>query len=183
MTISTRFRWITTAVLALLFSVSASAFAQNVTITGKVLSDAGQALYGANVVIEALQISVGTTAQGVYTITVPGARARGQIVNMRVRAIGYQPQVMNVQLSPGTQTHNFEMKIDVNRLNQVVVTGVSGATEVKKLAFTVAQVSQADVPVAGSNALSQLQGKVAGANIVSVSGRPGSAPSIILRGP
>jgi TonB-linked SusC/RagA family outer membrane protein len=183
MTMSTRFRWITTAVLALLFSVSASAQAQNVTITGKVLSDAGQALYGANVVIEALQISVGTTAQGVYTITVPGARARGQIVNLRVRAIGYQPQVMNVQLSPGTQTHNFEMKIDVNRLNQVVVTGVSGATEVKKLAFTVAQVSQADVPVAGSNALSQLQGKVAGANIVSVSGRPGSAPSIILRGP
>lgn len=183
MTMSTRFRWITTAVLALLFSVSASASAQNVTITGKVLSDAGQPLYGANVVIEALQISVGTTAQGVYTIVVPGARARGQIVNMRVRAIGYQPQVMNVQLSPGTQTHNFEMKIDVNRLNQVVVTGVSGATEVKKLAFTVAQVSQADVPVAGSNALSQLQGKVAGANIVSVSGRPGSAPSIILRGP
>ncbi|MHB1095031.1 MAG: SusC/RagA family TonB-linked outer membrane protein [Gemmatimonadaceae bacterium] len=180
---STRFRWITTAVLALLFSVSASAQAQNVTITGKVLSDAGQPLYGANVVIEALQISVGTTAQGVYTITVPGARARGQIVNMRVRAIGYQPQVMNVQLSPGTQTHNFEMKIDVNRLNQVVVTGVAGATEVKKLAFSVAQVSQADVPVAGSNALSQLQGKVAGANIVSVSGRPGSAPSIILRGP
>ena len=75
MTMSTRFRWITTAVLALLFSVSASAFAQNVTITGKVLSDAGQPLYGANVVIEALQISVGTTAQGVYTITVPGARA------------------------------------------------------------------------------------------------------------
>ncbi len=183
MTMSTRFRWITTAVLALLFSVSASAHAQNVTITGKVLSDAGQPLYGANVVIEALQISVGTTAQGVYTIVVPGARARGQIVNMRVRAIGYQPQVLNVQLSPGTQTHNFEMKIDVNRLNQVVVTGVSGATEVKKLAFTVAQVSQADVPVAGSNALSQLQGKVAGANIVSVSGRPGSAPSIILRGP
>ncbi len=183
MTMSTRFRWITTAVLALLFSVSASAHAQNVTITGKVLSDAGQPLYGANVVIETLQISVGTTAQGVYTIVVPGARARGQIVNMRVRAIGYQPQVMNVQLSPGTQTHNFEMKIDVNRLNQVVVTGVAGATEVKKLAFSVAQVSQADVPVAGSNVLSQLQGKVAGANIVSSSGRPGAAPSIILRGP
>lgn len=183
MTMSTRFRWITTAVLALLFSVSASALAQNVTITGKVLSDAGQPLYGANVVIEALQISVGTTTQGVYSIVVPGARARGQIVNMRVRAIGYQPQVLNVQLTPGTQTHNFEMKIDVNRLNQVVVTGVSGATEVKKLAFTVAQVSSGDQPVAGANPLSQLQGKVAGANIVSASGRPGAAPSIILRGP
>ncbi|HEY3286960.1 MAG TPA: SusC/RagA family TonB-linked outer membrane protein [Gemmatimonadaceae bacterium] len=180
---STRFRWMTTAVLALLFGVSATAIAQNATITGKVLSDAGQPLYGANVVIEALTISVGTTAQGTYTIVVPGARARGQTVVLRVRAIGYQPVVQNVVLNAGTQTFNFEMKIDVNRLNQVVITGVTGATEVKKLAFTVAQVSQADVPVAGSNPLSQLQGKVAGANIVSASGRPGSAPSIILRGP
>ncbi len=183
MTMSTRFRWMTTAVLALLFGVSATAVAQNVTITGKVLSDAGQPLYGANVVIEGLQISVGTNASGVYTIVVPGARVRGQAVVMRARAIGYVPQVRNFVLTAQTHNYDFEMKIDVNRLNQVVITGVSGATEVKKLAFTVAQVSQADVPVAGSNALSQLQGKVAGANIVSVSGRPGSAPSIILRGP
>jgi TonB-linked SusC/RagA family outer membrane protein len=180
---STRFRWITTAVLALLFSVSATALAQNATVTGKVLSDAGQPLLGANVVIDALNISVGTNAQGVYNIVIPGARVRNQAIVMRIRAIGYQPQVRNFVLTPQTHTYDFEMKIDINRLNQVVITGVTGATEVKKLAFTVSQVSQADVPVAGSNPLSQLQGKVAGANIVSASGRPGSAPSIILRGP
>jgi TonB-linked SusC/RagA family outer membrane protein len=33
------------------------------------------------------------------------------------------------------------------------------------------------------NALSQLQGKVPGANIASTSGRPGTAPQVILRGP
>ena len=183
MTMSTRFRWMTTAVLALLFSVSATAVAQNATITGKVVSDAGQSLYGANVVIEALQISVGTNAQGVYSIVIPGARVKGQAVVLRVRAIGYQPVLQNVTLTAGTQKFDFELKVDVNRLNQVVVTGVTGATEVKKLAFTVAQISQEDVPVVGANPLSQLQGKVAGANIVSASGRPGSAPSIILRGP
>ena len=69
MTMSTRFRWMTTAVLALLFGVSANAFAQNATITGKVVSDAGQALYGANVVIDALSVSVGTNANGVYSIS------------------------------------------------------------------------------------------------------------------
>ncbi len=180
---STRFRWITTAVLALLLGVSASAFAQNATITGKIVSDGGQPLYGANVVIDALQVSVGTTASGVYSIVIPGARVKGQVVVMRIRAIGYQPIVQNITLNAGTQTFNYELKTDVNRLNQVVVTGVAGATEVKKLAFSVAQISQADVPVAGSNPLSQLQGKVAGANIVSASGRPGTAPSIILRGP
>ena len=183
MTSSTRVRWFTTAVLALLFGVAASAQAQNAIITGKIVSDGGQALYGANVVIEALQISVGTSAEGVYTVTIPGARVQGQQVVLRIRAIGYVPIVRNITLTAGTQKFDFEMKTDVNRLNQVVVTGVTGATEIKKLAFTVAQVSQADMPVAGSNPLSQLQGKVPGANIVSASGRPGSAPSIILRGP
>jgi len=173
----------TTAVLALLFSVSASAQAQNATITGKVLSDVGQPLYGANVVIDAMQISIGTTAAGAYSIVIPGARVKGQQVVLRVRAIGYVPQTRTVTVSAGAQSFNFELKTDVNRLNQVVVTGVTGATEIKKLAFTVAQVSSADQPVAGSNPLSQLQGKVAGANIVSASGRPGAAPSIILRGP
>ena len=85
MTISTRFRWIVTAVLALLFSVSASAQAQTATITGKVLSDAGQPLYGANVVIEALQVSVGTTAEGVYSITIPGARSNWETERNRLR--------------------------------------------------------------------------------------------------
>jgi len=47
----------------------------------------------------------------------------------------------------------------------------------------VAQVTAEDMPVPGSNPLAQLQGKVPGANIVSASGRPGTAPAVILRGP
>ena len=153
------------------------------TITGRVTSEAGQPLYGANVTIEALTVSVGSNEDGRYTITIPGARARGQQVVLRARAIGYVPVVKTITVSAGSQTHDFQLKQDVNRLSQVVVTGVTGATEVKKLPFTVAQVTAEDMPVAGANPLAQLQGKVPGANIVSASGRPGSAPSVILRGP
>jgi TonB-linked SusC/RagA family outer membrane protein len=39
------------------------------------------------------------------------------------------------------------------------------------------------MPVLGSNAVQQLQGKVAGANITQASGRPGAAPAVVLRGP
>ena len=39
------------------------------------------------------------------------------------------------------------------------------------------------MPVSGSNPLTQLQGKIPGALIVNASGRPGAAPSIVLRGP
>lgn len=178
-------RRLSASILALLLSLtSVDAAAQaGATITGTVKSDAGQPLYGANVTIEALTVSVGTSEDGRYTINVPGARIRGQQVVLRARAIGYVPMVKTITLSAGSQTHDFELKQDVNRLSQVVVTGVTGATEVKKLPFTVAQVTAEDMPVPGANPLAQLQGKVPGANIVSASGRPGTAPSIILRGP
>jgi TonB-linked SusC/RagA family outer membrane protein len=39
------------------------------------------------------------------------------------------------------------------------------------------------MPVVGGNAVAQLQGKIAGANVVSASGRPGDAPAVVLRGP
>ncbi len=179
-------RRLSASILALVVSLASATVASaqaGATITGRVTSEAGQPLYGANITIEALTTSVGTNEEGRYTITVPGARARGQQVVLRARAIGYVPVVKTITVSAGSQTHDFVLKQDVNRLSQVVVTGVTGATEVKKLPFTVAQVTAEDMPVPGSNPLAQLQGKVPGANIVSASGRPGSAPAVILRGP
>ena len=181
---STRLRRLLTAVLALAVMAPAMAFAQGLTITGKVISGIdGQPLLGANVTIEALQISVGTNASGQYTIPVPGARVSGQQVTLKVRAIGFTVQSKAITLSAGNQTYNFELKEDINRLSQVVVTGVTAGTEQRKLPFTVAQVTEKDMPVPGSNPFSQLAGKVPGANIVSNSGQPGTVPSIVLRGP
>lgn len=179
-------RGLSASILALLlsFSLADTAEAQGAaTVTGTVQTEAGQPLYGANVTIEALAISVGTDEEGRYTISIPGARVRGQQVVLRVRSFGYVPQTKSITLNAGSQTNDFSLVQDVNRLSQVVVTGVTGETEIKKLPFTVAQVTAEDMPVPGSNPLSQLQGKVPGANIVSSSGRPGSAPAIILRGP
>ncbi len=152
-------------------------------ITGVVKSEFGDPLENANVYIVELAISVGTNAAGRYTINIPADRVRGQAVQLRARAIGYKADIKPLTLRAGNQTFDFQLQKDVNRLQEVVTTGVTGATEQKKLAFSVAQVSEKDMPVPGSNPLAQLQGKVAGANIVSATGRPGSAPAIILRGP
>ena len=69
-----------------------------------------------------------------------------------------------------------------HQLSEVVVTA-SPATEQIKLPFTVTGRHEPQMPVAGSNPLTQLQGKIPGAMIVSASGRPGAAPSVVLRGP
>jgi outer membrane receptor for Fe3+-dicitrate len=185
MRIITRARTVAVALLGALFAIAtpSDAAAQNAVFTGKVTTEFGQPLEGANVFITEMAISVPTNAAGDYTITVPAARVSGQQVNLRVRAFGYQPQVRPVRVTAGAQSFNFAMKQDVNRLAEVVVTGVTSGTEQKKLAFSVARVDEREMPVPSANPLSQLQGKVPGANIVAGTGRPGAAPAVLLRGP
>lgn len=172
------------AAMALVMSVASVGSAQQSgTITGKVAGDGGQPIEGANVLIPDLNISVGTNTAGVYTITIPAARLNGTTVILRTRAIGYTPESRQVVLRAGTQTFNFDLKKDVSRLQQVVVTGVTGATEQTKVPFSVSRIDASDMPVPAINPLTQLQGKVPGANIVSFSGRPGAQPAVLLRGP
>ena len=171
------------AVIAMLAGTAAMAQAQNATIQGKVTTDQGRPIEGANVFITEMNVSIGTNAAGNYSITIPGARVRGQSVVLRARSIGMKPEQAAIVLRPGVITQNFVLPADVNRLSQVVVTGVAGATEQTKVTFSLARVDSADMPVSGVNPLTQLQGKVAGAAIVSSSGRPGAQPAVLLRGP
>ena len=75
------------------------------------------------------------------------------------------------------------LKRDINRLQEVVVTGVTGATEQKKTTFAVTSLnSEQDLVVKPASALASIAGKVPGATVVGANGRPGTAPSIVLRG-
>jgi TonB-linked SusC/RagA family outer membrane protein len=167
----------------MLLAGAGQAQAQTAVLTGVVRSEFGDPLEGANVIIADLALSVSTNAAGRYTLTLPADRVKGQTVTLMARAIGYKAMGKSMVLSAGPHTNDFSLTRDINRLSDVVVTGVSGATETKKLAFAVAHVDEKDMPVPGANPLSQIQGKVSGANIVSGSGRPGAAPAIILRAP
>jgi len=175
-------RWFTTVAIAAVSLGAVNAQAQAV-ITGRINSEQGQELEGANVYITELNVSVGTNAQGRYRITVPAERTRGQTVTLRVRSIGFAPQERNVVVRDGEQTVDFTLKLDVQRLSAVVTTGVTAGTEQTKLPFKVASVDSADMPVPATNPLTQLQGKVPGATILSATGRPGAAPAVVLRGP
>src|SRR2546427_118727 len=171
-----------TALLAL-FAVSFSeAQAQSAVITGKVTGRQGESLGGAIVVIDEFGTAVATTTQGTYTLTVAPERAKGQTVTLRARYIGYSPGVKQVTLTPGTQTQDFELKFDPMTLDAVVVTGVAEATEAKKLTFAVGHVDAQTLNQApGVSALGALEGKVAGARLITPSGQPGGEPTIRLR--
>ena len=171
------------AALALLLASPRTAEAQDAVIRGTITSDRGEPVVGANVLIEELRMGVLTNAQGQYTVLVPGARVRGQQVVVRVRAIGFKPNSKALTLTSGEQVLDLVLNYDVNLLEAIVVTGTQEATAAVMVPFTVSRVDASQLPVPASNPLTQLQGKVPGANIVSASGRPGAQPSVLLRGP
>jgi len=169
--------------VAMLFAAPGSVMAQNAVIRGIVRSDNGEAVVGANVYFVELSTQAATNETGRYVLTVPGDRVRGQQLQLRVRAIGYRPSSRAVTISAGDQTADFTLAADVNRLDEIVVTGVMEGTEQTKVPFSVGHVDAADVPVPALDPLRMLAGRVPGAIIVSNTGRPGQAPSIVLRGP
>ena len=172
------------ALFAAFFALpTASAQAQNSVITGKVLSDVGAPIEDANVIIIELAVNVRTNADGVYSFTIPAARVTGQTVPLRVRAIGYTQGVQGIKIAAGSHTYNFELKKDINRLSEVVVTGSMEGTERSKVAFSVARVSAAELPVPATNPITSLSGKVGGLRIAQASGQPGSTPEMLMRGP
>src|SRR6267142_7166203 len=171
------------AALALVVAGAKTLRAQDAVVRGTITSDRGEPIPGANVVIDELRLGVVSNATGQYSLSIPGARVRGQPSVLRVRAIGFRPASKSITLTPGEQVVDLSLGYDVNLLEAIVVTGTQEATEAVKVPFTVNRVDASQLPVPASNPLTQLQGKVPGANIVSASGRPGSQPAVLLRGP
>src|SRR5215467_12695577 len=164
-------------------SAAAQGGSQAATLAGRISSESGQPLENANVLINEMRISVATNAQGRYSIVIAAERVRGQAVVLRVRAIGHLAQTKEVLVRGGSQTFDFELQKDINRLQEVVVTGVTGATEQRATTFAVTSLnSEQDLVVKPASALASIAGKVPGASVVGSNGRPGTAPQIVLRG-
>src|SRR5438445_666083 len=157
--------------------------AQSAVITGKVSGKGGESLSGATVSIAEVGAAIATTTAGTYTRTGPAEQTKGQSVTLRVRSVGYKPEVRQITLRPGTQTFDFQLQFDVMQLEEVVVTGTGAATERKNLTFAVGRVDSSQLNQAPAvSALGSLEGQIAGVRLIQRSGAPGSDPMIRLRG-
>src|SRR5688572_27902039 len=87
--------------IAAFFALSPGILLAQTKVTGRVLSDQGVPLPGANVRILALNISIGTNEQGVYTIDIPAARVTGQSVQIQARSFGFLPVSRQITLTQG----------------------------------------------------------------------------------
>jgi TonB-linked SusC/RagA family outer membrane protein len=162
----------------------AVAVAQNAVVRGTVTSaDRGSPLAGVNVVIPELNLSVLTSDRGQYSLTIPAARIPAAPVNLTARAIGYKAVQRGTLIRAGEQVVDFALQTDINRLEEIIVTGVLEGVERGKVPFSVGRLAAEDIPVASADPIRVLAGKVAGLRVGATSGRPGTAPEIMLRGP
>jgi TonB-linked SusC/RagA family outer membrane protein len=170
------------ALAALLFGTVGAAQAQRAVIRGTVTSADGTPVEGASVFIVELALQTATDNTGKYVFTIPPARVHGQTVHLRSRMIGFRPGEQTLALTAGEQVFDFKLAADVNRLEEIVVTGEMAGQSKAETPFDITRVDVADLPVPALDPLSMLAGQVPGANIVSYSGRPGDSPTILLRG-
>jgi TonB-dependent SusC/RagA subfamily outer membrane receptor len=166
-------------VFALLAFTPLAAVAQ-LTVTGRVTSDAGTGLPGAQVMVEGTTVGTATDSEGAYRLLVAAPRAG---IVLLVRTIGYRPARDTLTETSGTITRDFRLAPDPLNLSQVVVTASRTEAERSTLGTTVSTVNAEDLSRSAAPQLdAALAGKVSGALVQQASGTPGGGTSVRIRG-
>ena len=165
--------------MLLLFVLSTFvAKAQSGSINGKVLDETNQPLPGAVITIEGTTLATQTDLNGNFKIF----KVNVGNVTVSARFIGYDVQKKSVTVTDQPVEINFTMAPDSKALEEVVVIGY-GTVKKKDLTGAVTVVTAKDFQ--GGNIVSPEQliaGKVAGVQITSNGGAPGSGSTIRIRG-
>lgn len=162
--------------LILICVVSVQAFAQNRSISGQVVDGSGVPLPGVSVYIKNSNTGTNTNFDGNFSLRVPNDEEAIVVFS----SIGFTTQEMAL----GTKTEFMvTMTVDEESLDQVVVTALGIKQEKKALAYSVTEVKGSVIAeTQRENFIDGLAGRVAGVEINSTSGLPGSSTSIVIRG-
>ncbi|HEV7705460.1 MAG TPA: zf-HC2 domain-containing protein [Gemmatimonadaceae bacterium] len=110
-----------------------ASYAQGVSITGRVTSEAGAPLASASVVVAGAGIGTITRDDGSYSLTIPASRANGQTASLVAKLIGYKAAAVPIVPTSAPITQDFVLNANPLALGQVIVTGAGTATANDKL--------------------------------------------------
>lgn len=161
------------AILTLLYT-SLSGFGQSRSIQGIVTDENKETLIGVSVKIKNTAIGTLTDANGKFVLNVPAETSV-----LVFSYIGYHAEEITV----GSQKLiNVSLKPISNTLNDIVVIGY-GTVQKKDLTGSVAQVAMEDIKKAPVLSIQEsLAGRLAGVQVSSSDGQPGSEVNIVIRG-
>lgn len=163
-----------TAVCTLLLFVSATAFSQSKTITGKITdSKDGTPLSGITVSAKGARTAVQTNSDGTYSISVPSS-----VTALVITSVGYASQEIRITGSIA----DVSLVVTNTALNEVIVIGY-GTQRRKDVTGAISKVSSdklTAIPVSSFEAA--LQGKAPGVQIIQGNGLAGSGSVVRIRG-
>jgi len=158
----------------LLSFFTVSLFAQQVKLTGKVISaNDKQPMIGLTVIVKGTNNGTMTDLDGNYTLTNVSKNA-----TIVFSMVGYKAQEIKLN---GQSSINLEMTENVSSLDEVVVIGY-GTVKKSDLTSSISAIKGDDLKTLNSgNVMNSLQGKINGVQITT-GGSPGSVPRVIIRG-
>lgn len=150
------------------------AYAQDLTIKGKITDNSGAELPGVNVTVKGTQKGIVSDAEGKYQLS--GVPAKATLV---FSFIGYLKQEIEAN---NRTVIDVVLEADVKSINEVVVVGYGTQRKIETTG-SIASVKSSDLvqtPVA--NVAQGLQARVSGIQISQNSGSPGGNVSVRIRG-
>ncbi|MGV3641565.1 MAG: SusC/RagA family TonB-linked outer membrane protein [Adhaeribacter sp.] len=167
-------KWKGLALLMALLGLAGSAWAQGLTVTGKVSGSAGEVLPGVTVVLRGTTTGTTTDGEGNYRLALPDGN--GALV---FSFIGYISQSVPVN---NRSTLNVTLAVDTKMMEEVVVVGY-GTVKKSDLTGAVSSVKAEQLsayPAVGT--VQALQGRAAGVQIQANNGDPGATFKVRIRG-
>ncbi|TBW27107.1 TonB-dependent receptor [Gramella sp. KN1008] len=163
-----------TCLLIVFLSGLFAGYAQTFSVSGTVTDENNMPLLGVNVIVEGEARGTTTDFDGNYTVDNLSA---GDVLQFSY--VGFQTREITLT---NQQTINVVLQTDQEALEEVVVIGY-GTQSRKEVTGAVSTVGSETIEEINPVRIEQaLQGRVAGVNISSNSGSPGSASTISIRG-
>lgn len=143
-------------------------------LKGMVLDESGVPLAGASIIAKGTGVGATTDFDGNFEITMPSG-----VTIIQVSYIGYKPKEVNVA---GLTSITVNMEPDAAALEEVVVVGYGTLAKTKVTGSVVSITPETIVEVPVMTPEAALIGQVSGVQVQEVSGEPGAAPNIRVRG-
>ena len=170
--------------ISLLFSVIMGVASAQSSIEGTVTDINGNALAGANVLIDGTSVGSAADTDGTYRIDISSGTMGGNTVTLTASYIGHTSQSVSVDVpTSGSITQNFSLAVDAIGLKGISVTALGFETNRDKQGSTSVSVTPSDMTRSGEALImNSLSSKASNVIVNAVSGDPGSGSSIRIRG-
>ncbi|WP_113638541.1 SusC/RagA family TonB-linked outer membrane protein [Nubsella zeaxanthinifaciens] len=157
------------------FLLALQVMAQQVTITGKVTSEAdGMPIPGATVKVKGSSVAAQANTSGIYTIKAN----KGDVLQFIYLGMTTKEQTVGA-----STTINVALSADTKALNEVVVTAFGIERSKRSLGYDAQSVGGPEIAqTQRDNFINALQGRVAGVTVTPTQGVPGASSQIIIRG-